>query len=60
MLRYLGRWRTTIAAGLLRESDLKLAAVAERVGYGSEFAFAKAFKRDFGVAPGAYRRQLAA
>jgi AraC-like DNA-binding protein len=50
----------TIAARLLRDSDLKLAAVADRVGYQSEFAFAKAFKRDYGVAPGAYRRQLAA
>jgi AraC-like DNA-binding protein len=59
-LAYLGRWRMTIAARLLRESDLKLAAVADRVGYQSEFAFAKAFKRDYGVAPGAYRRRLAA
>ena len=50
----------TIAARLLRESDLKLAAIADRSGYQSEFAFAKAFKRDYGVALGAYRRQLAA
>lgn len=50
----------TIAAPLLRDSDLKRAAVADRVGYQSEFAFAKAFKRDYGVAPGAYRRQLVA
>jgi AraC-like DNA-binding protein len=41
----------TIAARLLRESDLKLAAVTDRVGYQSEFAFAKALKRDYGVAP---------
>jgi AraC-like DNA-binding protein len=59
-LAYLARWRMTIAGRLLRQSDLKLAAVADRVGYRSEFAFAKAFKRDYGVAPGAYRRQLAA
>jgi AraC-like DNA-binding protein len=59
-LAYLARWRMTIAARLLRESDLKFAAVAARVGYQSEFAFAKAFKREYGVAPGAYRRQLAA
>jgi AraC-like DNA-binding protein len=44
----------------LRESDLKLAAIARRVGYTSEFAFAKAFKRDCGIAPGTYRRQVAA
>jgi len=57
---YLAHWRMTIAGRLLRDSDLKLAAVARRVGYASEFAFAKAFKRDYGIAPGAYRRQLAA
>jgi AraC-like DNA-binding protein len=57
---YLARWRMTIAGRLLRDSDLKLAAVASSVGYTSEFAFAKAFKRDYGIAPGAYRRRLAA
>ncbi|MER5785336.1 AraC family transcriptional regulator [Streptomyces mobaraensis] len=53
---YLTRWRMTTAARLLRESDAPLAAVAARAGYGSEFAFAKAFKREFGQAPGGYRR----
>jgi AraC-like DNA-binding protein len=57
---YLARWRMTIAGRLLRDSDLKLAAVASSVGYTSEFAFARAFKRDYGIAPGAYRRRLAA
>jgi AraC-like DNA-binding protein len=57
---YLAHLRMTIAGRLLRDSDLKLAAVARRVGYASEFAFAKAFKRDYGIAPGAYRRQPAA
>ena len=47
----------TTAARLLRESDAPLAAVAERVGYTSEFAFADAFKREYGIAPGRYRRQ---
>ena len=55
-LAYLTRWRMTVAGRLLRESDMTLAAVARRVGYTSEFAFAKAFKRDYGIAPGAYRR----
>jgi AraC-like DNA-binding protein len=57
---YLARWRMTVAGRLLRDSDLKLAAVAHRVGYASEFAFAKAFKRDYGIAPGAYRRHASA
>jgi AraC-like DNA-binding protein len=34
--------------------------VAREVGYGSEFAFAAAFKREFGTPPGAYRRTSAA
>jgi AraC-like DNA-binding protein len=56
-LAYLASWRMTIAGRLLRETDLKLAAVADRVGYESEFAFAKAFKRAYGISPGAYRLQ---
>ncbi|TDO47324.1 AraC-like DNA-binding protein [Kribbella sp. VKM Ac-2527] len=58
-LTYLSRWRMTTAARLLRDEDRSLAAVAKQIGYTSEFAFAKAFKRDFGVAPGTYRRQTA-
>lgn len=59
-LTYLTRWRMTTAARLLRETDSPLAAVAARTGYGSEFAFAKAFKREYGQAPGGYRRAHAA
>ncbi len=55
-LAYLTWWRMTIAGRLLRESDAPLSAVAQRVGYSSEFAFAKAFKRAYGLAPGRYRR----
>jgi AraC-like DNA-binding protein len=56
-LSYLTSWRMTAARRLLRESDAPLSAVAARSGYGSEFAFAKAFKRAYGIAPGGYRRQ---
>jgi AraC-like DNA-binding protein len=55
-LAYLTWWRMTVAAKLLRETDTPLPAVARRCGYSSEFAFAKTFKREFGVAPGAFRR----
>jgi AraC-like DNA-binding protein len=55
-LAYLTRWRMLTAARLLRETDLPIAALAHRVGYGSEFAFAKAFKREYAMAPGRYRR----
>ena len=44
-------------AAVLRDTADPLATVARAVGYGPEFAFAKAFKRRHGTAPGAYRRQ---
>ncbi|MFJ5224000.1 cupin domain-containing protein [Streptomyces sp. NPDC088400] len=56
-LAYVTRWRMMIAARLLRDTDLALQAVAAQVGYGSAFAFGKAFKRAFGDAPGVYRRE---
>ncbi|MGW6023870.1 AraC family transcriptional regulator [Streptomyces sp. NPDC055099] len=56
-MAYLTRWRMTTAARMLRETDAPLTTVAARTGYGSEFAFAKAFKREYGLAPGGYRRQ---
>jgi AraC-like DNA-binding protein len=55
-LAYLARWRAQVAARLLRETSLALGAVAARVGYESEAAFSRAFRRAMGVAPGAYRR----
>lgn len=55
-LAYLTWWRMTTAARLLRQADEPLSAVARRCGYASEFAFAKAFKREFTVTPGAFRR----
>ncbi|GAA1961414.1 AraC family transcriptional regulator [Kitasatospora viridis] len=56
-LAYLTRWRMTTAAKLLREGDIPLSTVAEQTGYGSEYALGKAFKREYGQAPGSYRRQ---
>ncbi|QLY31486.1 AraC family transcriptional regulator [Nocardia huaxiensis] len=56
-LAYLTRWRLTTAARLLREDDLPVAVIATRTGYTSEFAFAKAFKREYSLPPGQYRRQ---
>jgi AraC-like DNA-binding protein len=55
-LTYLTWWRMTKAAELLRRSDAPLRTVGQEVGYTSEFAFARAFKREYGVAPGTYRR----
>jgi AraC-like DNA-binding protein len=59
-LSYLTWWRMTTAARLLRDFDAPLRSVAERAGHASEFAFAKAFKREYRLAPGKYRRQARA
>lgn len=56
-LDYLTRWRMFRAGHLLRHGDEAIAAIAGRVGYDSEAAFNKAFKRVVGEAPGAYRRR---
>jgi len=56
-LAYLTRWRMTTAAGLLRHSDTPISVVGDQVGYSSESAFAKAFKRAYGLPPGQYRRR---
>lgn len=55
-LEYLTRWRMFKAAGLLRQPGRGLAEVAGAVGYESDAAFSKAFKRETGLAPGAWRQ----
>jgi AraC-like DNA-binding protein len=54
---YLTSRRMQVAAALLFSSDAGLADIAARVGYESEFAFSRAFKRHYHVAPGQYRRR---
>ena len=54
-LRYVTRWRLYIGAEMLRAGARRIADVAAHVGYGSEAAFARAFRTEFGVAPGAMR-----
>jgi AraC-like DNA-binding protein len=55
-IQYLAQWRIQLAASLLRSGKSSLAEIAERVGYGSEAALSRAFKRQVGVAPALYRR----
>jgi AraC-like DNA-binding protein/mannose-6-phosphate isomerase-like protein (cupin superfamily) len=55
-MQYTTRVRLTKAAALLRTNSPTLLEVAMSVGYDSEVAFSKAFKRYFGMAPGAYRQ----
>lgn len=54
-MRYLTRWRMQLAEQLLRQTNLGIYAVAARVGYASEAAFNRAFKRHVGRPPAAWR-----
>jgi AraC-like DNA-binding protein len=56
-MEYLMRWRILLAARKLRESATSIVGIAAEVGYESEAAFNRAFKREFGVPPAAWRRQ---
>jgi len=55
-LTYLGHWRMRLAADLIRSSDLTVAEIASAVGYQSEAALSRLFRRVMGLPPGAYRR----
>jgi AraC-like DNA-binding protein len=58
-MAYVTSWRMTVAGRLLRDEPLPLRDIANRVGYDSEFAFARAFKRTVGHSPGRYRTSTA-
>jgi AraC-like DNA-binding protein len=55
-MHYLGRWRLQLAARLLETRSVSVGQAAAAVGYQSEAAFNRAFKRAVGQAPGAWRR----
>lgn len=56
-MQYLALWRMQLAARLLTEGTAKVSAVAEEVGYESEAAFSRAFKKAAGTSPSAWRRR---
>jgi AraC-like DNA-binding protein len=58
-MQYLTNWRLQVGAGLLRDTKATVASVAQSVGYDSEAAFARAFKRLVGRPPAAWRRHAA-
>jgi AraC-like DNA-binding protein len=59
-IRYLTVWRLQIAKLRLRETRQTIAQLAHSVGYESEEAFSRAFKREFGVPPARWREQQTA
>ena len=56
-MQYLTRWRTSLAARQLRETQASILRIAGDVGYESEAAFNRAFKREFGLPPAAWRKR---
>lgn len=59
-IQYLANWRIQVGARFLRESRRNVATIALDVGYDSEAAFSRAFKRLMGVPPAAWRKAQAA
>jgi AraC-like DNA-binding protein len=55
-MQYLARWRLQLAARMLEDGTVTASQAASEVGYQSEAAFSRAFKRLTGVSPGAWRR----
>jgi AraC-like DNA-binding protein len=56
-MRYVARWMMHAAQMWLTEDDASLGELASRLGYESEAAFSRAFKRFMGVSPGAVRQR---
>jgi AraC-like DNA-binding protein len=57
VMHYVTRWRMRVAVNALRDEGATVAELADRLGYRSEAAFARAFKRVTGVAPGSVKRE---
>ncbi len=55
-MQYLTQWRMLLAANLLSRSNAPLARIAEDVGYQTDTAFSRAFRREYGAPPAAWRR----
>lgn len=59
-MQYLRCWRMQVASNLLVESNAKMITIAQEVGYESEEAFSRSFKRAVGLPPAAWRRERSA
>ena len=58
-MQYLTQWRMLLASNLLCRSNAPLASIAQDVGYQTDTAFSRAFRREFGAPPAAWRRSQA-
>jgi AraC-like DNA-binding protein len=58
-MQYLTQWRMLLAANLLRQSNTPLTHIAEGVGYQTDTAFIRAFRREYGAPPATWRRSQA-
>jgi len=56
-IAYLTRWRLQLGAQMLKSTSSSVAQIAVQVGYESEPAFNRAFKREFGLPPARFRKQ---
>ena len=59
-MHYLTQWRMLLASNLLLRGNVPLARIAEEVGYQTDTAFSRAFRREFGVPPATWRRSQSA
>ena len=56
-MQTLAQWRMLLATNLLCRSSAPLARIAEEVGYQTDTAFSRAFRREFGSPPATWRRK---
>ena len=57
-MRYCARWRMRVAANMLRDGRQNVSNIAYEVGFNSEAAFNRAFKREYGEPPATWRRRV--